>query len=241
MRRHDWKPVLTMRWKHLLFIHWRVPPSLLRPLIPAPLEIDTYEGDAWVALVPFVMESVRPVWMPPIPRLFDFGEVNVRTYVRFRGERGVWFFSLDAGHRLGVWVARRFWRLPYYWASTRFRAESQDTYEYRVVRRTSPSAQATIRYRVMGEPKETERGSLEHFLVERYILFTGGHDTLYRAQVAHVPYRIQPATLLELKENLVAQAGIAIPHEAEPLVFYAPGFGVLASGLESVLIPSSRV
>ncbi len=241
MKQKDWKPVLTMRWKHLLFVHWRVPPSLIRPLIPPPLEVDTYEGDAWVAFVPFVMESVRPVWVPPIPRLFDFGEVNVRTYVRYQGERGVWFFSLDASHRLAVWVARQYWRLPYYPAHIRLIRKGADAFEYLIQRRASEPVGAIACYRISGEPRETEPGSLAHFLVERYTLFTGGSNTLYRAQVAHVPYRVQPATLVELRENLLAHAGIALPNDSEPVVFYAPGFGVLASKLEPVLIPSSRV
>lgn len=233
-----WKPALSMRWKHLLFVHWRVPPAALRPLIPEPLQIDTYDGAAWVGFVPFVMESVRPVWLPPIPKLLDFPEANIRTYVRYGEQRGVWFFSLDAAHRLAVWAAQRFWKLPYYYAYMMWDCPAQNEIAYETVRADRRRAFARVRYRFEGEPRETEPGTLEYFLVERYTLFTGHRDTIYRGEVGHLPYAIQPATLLELEQNLTDAAGIALPNEP-PLVFYAPGFGVLASALRPVPITNA--
>ncbi len=236
MTERSWRPALSMRWKHLLFVHWRVPIQTLRLLIPPPLEIDTYDGSAWVGFVPFVMESVRPVWVPPIPRLLDFPEANVRTYVRLGAQRGVWFFSLDARHRLGVWVARRFWNLPYYYARMHWSRTGENQFEYTVERKDkhAPQACAYVRYQIEGTPAETQPGSLEHFLVERYTLFTGTSRRLYKAEVAHLPYEIQPATLLDLEQNLVERAGIP-QLEGEPVVFYAPGFGVLASALRTAV------
>ncbi len=236
MNDRNWRPVLSMRWKHLLFVHWRAPVQALRPLIPPVLEIDTYDGSAWVGFVPFVMQAVRPVWLPPIPRLLDFPEANVRTYVRLGAQRGVWFFSLDAQHRLGVWVARRYWSLPYYYAHMHWSRTAPNTFEYTVERRDkhSPRGYAQLQYQIKGTPAETEPGSLEHFLVERYTLFTGTPRKLYRAEVAHLPYEIQPATLLHLEQNLVELAGIPLVGE-EPIAFYAPGFGVLASALRDAV------
>ncbi|MFQ3610248.1 MAG: DUF2071 domain-containing protein [Fimbriimonadales bacterium] len=236
MTERNWRPALSMRWKHLLFVHWQVPVQALRPLIPPPLEVDTYNGSAWVGFVPFVMESVRPVWLPPIPKLLDFPEANVRTYVRLGAQRGVWFFSLDAQHRLGVWVARRHWNLPYHYARMYWRQTSSTEFEYTVERRNTQTSKgyAQVRYQIEGTPAETVPGSLEHFLVERYTLFTGTSRKLYRAEVAHLPYEIQPVTLLHLEQNLVECAGIRTPDSA-PVAFYAPGFGVLASGLRTAV------
>ncbi len=233
-----WKPALSMRWKHLLFVHWRVSPAALRPLIPEPLQIDTYDGAAWVAFVPFVMESVRPVWLPPVPKVVDFPEANIRTYVRYGEQRGVWFFSLDAAHRLGVWAARRFWKLPYYYAHMLWSRPVPNEIHYETVRADRSRAFARVQYRFEGEPRETEPGTLEHFLVERYTLFTAYQGELYRGEVAHLPYAIQPATVFGLEQTLTNAAGIKIPPEP-PIVFYAPGFGVLASALRPLRISNA--
>ncbi|MCS7209662.1 MAG: DUF2071 domain-containing protein [Fimbriimonadales bacterium] len=235
MSEQVWRPTLRMRWKHLLFVHWRVSPALLRPLIPEPLQIETYDGTAWVGFVPFVMESVRPVWLPPVPKLFDFPEANLRTYVRYSGQHGVWFFSLDAAHRLGVWVARRYWKLPYYYARMRWWMPAPDEIYYEMRRWARPRASARVRYRFEGTPRETEPGTLEHFLVERYTLFTVHHGVVYSAEVAHLPYAIQPATIIELEQTLTDTAGIPLLDGA-PVAFYAPGFGVLASALRPMQI-----
>lgn len=224
-----WRAALTMRWRHLLFVHWRVDPAVLRPLIPNTLEIDTFGGSAWVGWVPFVMESVRPAWLPPIPHFFDFGEANVRTYVRYGEQRGVWFFSLDAAHRLAVWVARQRWRLPYYYARIRWSQPAPQEIRYEC--RRTPEIYGRAWYRIEGAPETPPEGSLEHFLVERYTLFTAHRGRLYTGHVAHIPYRIQPAHLLEMEQTMVAAAGIALS-DAEPVVFYAPGFGVLASAIQ---------
>ncbi len=227
-----WRAALTMRWRHLLFVHWRVNPAALRPLIPPELEIDTFDGSAWVGWIPFVMESVRPVWMLPFPRLFDFGETNVRTYVRYGKRRGVWFFSLDAAHRLAVWVARQRWRLPYYHAHIRWSQPTPHEIEYEC--RRTPEVYGRVRYRIEGTPEISPEGSLEHFLVERYTLFTAHRGQLYAGHVAHIPYRVQPALLLEMEQTMVSAARIALP-DTEPIVFYAPGFSVLASAIEPLM------
>lgn len=233
-----WRPALSMRWRHLLFVHWRVPPTLLRPLIPEPLQVDTFDGAAWVGFVPFVMESVHPVWLPPIPKLLDFPEANIRTYVRYGEQPGVWFFSLDAAHPLGVWAARRFWKLPYHRARMRWRMTAPNEITYETVRCDSRRAFARVHCRLTGEPRETVRGTLEHFLVERYTLFTAHRGALYRCEVAHLPYIVQPATLLELTQTLTDAAGVTLSGEPAS-VLYASGFGVLASALHPVHISNA--
>ncbi|HEY0384863.1 MAG TPA: DUF2071 domain-containing protein, partial [Pyrinomonadaceae bacterium] len=107
-------PLGQMNWGKLLFMHWPIEARLLRPLIPQRLVIDTFDGSAWIGVVPFTMWGVRPTFVPPVPGLSQFHELNVRTYVHLDGVPGVWFHSLDAASRLAVWGARTFFHLPYF-------------------------------------------------------------------------------------------------------------------------------
>jgi uncharacterized protein YqjF (DUF2071 family) len=157
------RAIMRMRWRHLLFAHWPVDVEALRPLVPPALEIDTFDGSAWVGLVPFTMEDVSPVLLPRAPRAAQgvwsalcggaiaFHECNVRTYVYPRGResdpaaRGVWFFSLDATSRLAVWGARTFWKLPYFNARIHLRCDG-DVIDYGVQRHSlSPWERAGVR------------------------------------------------------------------------------------------------
>src|SRR6266480_3350852 len=113
-RRPDGQPLMHQVWGKLLFMHWRIDEELLRPLIPAELEIDTFDGSAWIAVTPFTMWAIRASFLPPIPGASAFHELNVRTYVHLDGVPGVWFFSLDAASALAVWGARNFYHLPYF-------------------------------------------------------------------------------------------------------------------------------
>src|SRR5882762_4858763 len=116
-------PIMHQKWGKLLFMHWRIDEKLLRPLIPASLSIDTFDGSAWIAVVPFTMWGIRASFLPPIPVTSAFHELNVRTYVHLDGVPGVWFFSLDAANRLAVWGARTFYHLPYFKADMSLRQE----------------------------------------------------------------------------------------------------------------------
>ena len=103
---------MRMRWTDLLFAHWPFDPAVLRPLVPAALELDTFDGVAWLGIVPFRMEDVAPRGLPAIPGVSVFPELNVRTYVRHEDLRGVWFLSLDADSWPTVVGARRWFHLP---------------------------------------------------------------------------------------------------------------------------------
>ena len=105
---------MTQTWHELLFAHWPIAPDALRPLVPSILPLDTYEGQCWVGIVPFHMSNVRPRWVPPLPKLSRFVELNVRTYVTLHGISGVYFFSLDASNPIAVALARTFFHLPYF-------------------------------------------------------------------------------------------------------------------------------
>lgn len=216
------RAVMRQQWKHLLFLHWRVPVNVLRPLVPQGLEIDTFGGHAYVGLVPFTMKRVRPFCTPAIPYFSDFHETNVRTYVHNGVEPGVWFFSLDAANPVAVMVARQFWKLPYYYSKMRLqeRENGEIVYETRRIHPQQKAATGFFRYVPKGNPTEAQPGTLEHFLVERYLLYSFSRNKLYHGRVHHAPYQIQTAELHELKENLIAAAGVLRADE-KPLIYYS--------------------
>ncbi len=182
---------MFQRWTDLLFLHWRWDAADLQSRLPAGLHIDTFEGQAWLGVVPFFMERIRPRFMPSIPWISWFMEVNVRTYVYDdQGTPGVWFFSLDCDQPLAVWTARRFFHLPYEHAVMRAR-RAEGTIGYHCRRRTQPSSAAADFTYALGAPThEAEPGSLEFFLVERYLLFSSAPGGLRTGQVHHRPYPI---------------------------------------------------
>jgi uncharacterized protein YqjF (DUF2071 family) len=236
----DAQPLMHQSWHHLLFLHWEVPAAELQALLPSGLDLDTYEGIAYVGLIPFTLSGVRPVGIPAMPGLSSFHEVNVRTYVHRNGkDPGVWFFSLDASSMLAVTAARAAYHLPYFNASIDFSAEEAlPTVRFQSHRddtRGAMPAHAHIRYRpVEGPVQPAHPNTIEHFLMERYILYAAdeGKD-LYKARVHHQPYPIQRAEVLQLDETLVWSAGLKRPQEPA-LRHYASRVDVNVYGLEKV-------
>ncbi|HEX8169644.1 MAG TPA: DUF2071 domain-containing protein [Thermoanaerobaculia bacterium] len=211
------QPVLMhQNWHHLLFLHWEIPAAELQALIPPRLTVDTYEGRAYVGLVPFTLTGVRPVMTPPLPWISNFHEVNVRTYVHLDGrDPGVWFFSLDASSAIAVAAARAAYKLAYFGAEIEFAATAGALPEMAMrSRRTDDRgtlpANCHVRYRpVEGPVTHAAPGSLEHFLIERYILYSEDEQReLHKARIHHQPYPIQRAEVLELDETLIWAANI---------------------------------
>jgi uncharacterized protein YqjF (DUF2071 family) len=218
-----------MRWVDLAFMHWRVDPGILRPLIPGRLELETFDGSAWLGVVPFRMEDVRVRFSPPIPGTSAFPELNVRTYVR-HGERfGVWFFSLDAANRLAVRAARLLYNLPYYDAEMRVRAEGERIlYESTRVHNDAPPARFVASYAPAGAVYRAAPGTLDYFLVERYCLFMMSQSgELGYLDVHHHPWPLQTANAAIEINTMAAAAGIQLPAEP-PLVHFAKHIEVLA-------------
>ncbi len=232
---------LHMSWHDLLFIHWPVPVESLRRLVPGPLDIDTFAGRAWIAVVPFRMTNVRPRGLPTLPWLSRFAELNVRTYVRpggpdhGTGQGGVYFFSLDAANPVAVTAARRFFHLPY------FRARMSNRHDdgwvrYRSDRTHRGAAPATFegRYRPIGEPYLAAPGSLDAFLTERYCLYTlDRHGRLMQGNIHHDPWPLQPAEAHIATNTMLEPLGLEVPATA-PLLHFAKRLGVTADRLFKV-------
>ena len=225
---------MAQTWDDLLFAHWRVPADQLRALIPASLDIDTFEGDAWLGITPFRLTGLRVRGVPPVPRASSFCELNVRTYVRHRGERpGIWFFSLDASRRYAVQAARRFYRLPYFLArmSSAGHGSRIDFSSSRRTRGGSPFTWSSS-HGPVGAAFTASPGSLEYFLAERYALYTLDRGRLYRADIHHPPWPLQPAeATIEL--NTMPPPGVELPGEP-PLLHYARRQDVLIWPLDGL-------
>lgn len=212
---------LFMRWSDLAFLHWPVPVEVLRPLIPSALTIDTFEGTAWLGIVPFRMEDTRHRLTPPIPTAHTFPEVNVRTYVRGGDRAGVWFFSLDAASRLAVWGARAMFNLPYYHASMQIQS-GEDEIRYSSVRAGKhPVGEFKASYGPAGDSFIAEPGTLEHWLTERYCLFGQQRSgAVYYIDVHHLPWSLQNG-FADIQRNTLAEAsGLQLPDSA-PIVHVA--------------------
>ncbi|MES2461669.1 MAG: DUF2071 domain-containing protein [Armatimonadota bacterium] len=225
--------VMKQNWRELLFLHWPVAPELLQPLLPPDLTIDTYNGSAYIGLVPFRMQDVRPVWAPAVPWLSHFPECNVRTYVHRGGASpGVWFFSLDAANPVAVAIARSIWKLPYFLAHMEVSTDAADgSTKYATTRRMPPPlpASSSFRWTPIGLPSPAEPGTLEHFLVERYILYAHAYGRLWRGKVHHTAYPLQAAELEGFSDTSIKAAGIPLKEDTllhPPLVHYASGVDV---------------
>lgn len=233
-RRPSRRVVMHQSWRDLMFLHWAVPAEAIRPLVPARLDLDLFEGRAYVGLVPFTMRGVRPVGFPPVWGLSRFHETNVRTYVHFRGQDpGVWFFSLDAANPVAVRLARSIFHLDYHHARMFLERErtgptgASGPIVYAGTRRRPGPVPASylIRAEACGPVQPARPGTLEHFLAERYLLYTIWRDRIYQGQVHHVPYPLRAARVLAFDETMLAAAQIKRPAE-RPLAHFASGVDV---------------
>jgi uncharacterized protein YqjF (DUF2071 family) len=221
-------------WHDLLFLHWEVPVDSLQRLLPHGLTVDTFDGRAYVGLVPFRISGIRHRNLAPIPGFSQFLEINVRTYVHKDGrDPGVWFFSLDAANPFACAAARLWYKLPYFYAKMRqTTAGTTDRDESPITRYRSgrlwPApipAYARIDYRATGDAAPSEPGTIAHFFLERYLLYSQKGSRLFIGQVHHKPYLAQGAEIFRIDENLIESANIARPNTA-PLVHFCRGVSV---------------
>jgi uncharacterized protein YqjF (DUF2071 family) len=221
-------------WGKLLFIHWAIDTAVLRPLIPSQLSVDTFDGQAWIGVVPFTMWGIRASFLPPIPGTSAFHELNVRTYVHCKGVPGVWFFSLDAANSLAVWGARTFYYLPYFNAEMSLEQQGSRI-EYASTRNDARGPAAELRTCwTIGEPlPQSQPGSIEFFLTERYCLYSHQRDQLYGSRIFHEPWPLRSATLDSYQSTMIESLGVEEP-AGEPLLHYAESIGVDIWSLKEV-------
>ena len=233
-----------MRWTDLLFMHLPVEPQILRDAVPGDFDLDLYDGMAWVGVVPFRMQATRPRCCPPIPQRVmpispsSFPELNVRTYVRVDTKDGplpgVWFFSLDAASKTAVRLARSTFRLPYYDARMQVEREpgSSGWVHYQSVRSHygAPATRFAASYRPIGKPYFAHPGSFEHFLTERYRLFTLGRKGrgVRVGEIAHGPWPLQNAECDLSACEMTSGLGFDLPTADEPVLHYADKLDVVA-------------
>lgn len=201
------RAAMFQQWRRLLFVHWAADPGLIQQTLPPGLTVDTWEGRAYVGLVPFAMQGIRPAFLPSLPWISNCLEMNVRTYVHdATGRPGVWFYSLDCNQPVAVALARVFFGLPYFRARISSRQRTVEQTDYTSVRGHSGVA-ANLTWHT-GEPLPTAAaGSFEFFLVERYFLFALRRERLLRGQVHHAPYPLQTVKSLTLETKKLTPAG----------------------------------
>jgi uncharacterized protein len=217
-------PVMIHRWGRLSFLHWAHDPEEVARLLPAGLEVDTFDGAAWVGLIPFHLTIRRPAWMPSLPWVASTLEANVRTYVHGPdGRRGIWFFSLDASRLVAVLEARRSYHIPYMWAGMRFRVTNEEAWYWSRRRWPGPRGVGMdVRLRI-GEPVRLEELSeRDRFLICRWRLYSPLRKGLAVTVVEHDRWPIRLATTLCAEENLLAAAGLSAPTEL-PIAHYSVG------------------
>jgi uncharacterized protein YqjF (DUF2071 family) len=213
-------------WGKLLFIHWPFDEKDLRSLIPAEISLDTFDGSAWLGVVPFTMWGIRASFLPAIPGTSAFHELNVRTYVHYQGVPGVWFFSLDAANSLAVWGARTFYYLPYFNAQMELE-QRENQIVYGSTRLDSRGAPASFRgtWEIGKTLPQSQPGSIEFFLTERYCLYAAHRNRIYQSRIFHQPWPLQSAKLVSHKSTMVSALRLPEP-EDEPLLHYAESIGV---------------
>lgn len=214
--------IMTQSWHDLLFAHWPVASDAVRELMPPGLELELYDGRAWVGVIPFHMTNVAPRGVPSLPWVSQFPELNVRTYVRVQDKPGVYFFSLDAGNQLAVAAARALFHLPYYSADMQVELTgNQIDYASRRISTDGPAAEFRAHYDPVGPVTTATPGSLEYFLTERYCLYTvDGGFHVQRLDIHHPPWRLQIAEAVFEVNTMAAAAGIRLPSMA-PLLHFA--------------------
>lgn len=227
------RPLMRQTWGKLLFMHWRIDAKLLRPLIPQGLEIETFDGSAWIAIAPFTMWDIRafPPFVPPIPGLNSAHELNVRTYVNHEGVPGVWFFSLDCNSVAAVLGARTFFYLPYFNADIELKQDEQ-LINYALTRTDDPPAALKASWEIGEAIPKSQPGSLAFFLTERYCLYSEKDGELYRARIHHQHWPLRNAKLISLESSMIESHGLPTP-EGNPLLHYCEELTVHIWGLKT--------
>jgi uncharacterized protein YqjF (DUF2071 family) len=206
----------------MLFLSWPVPAAAVAGRIPPRLSLDTYEQQAWITLIPFRMERLHLRGLPPAPPFSRFDEVDCLTYVMHREERGIWFFRIDAASLVGSMVGRRLFGLPYHHSTVSLDLEGEERIFQSAARGNAGDErpELRVRYRPRGPAHVAAPGTLAHFIVERFVMFSsGGSGTLLRGLEARAPRKIQECDVTVSRNTLPQAAGIPGP-TGEPIAWY---------------------
>lgn len=217
------KWIMRQGWHELLFVHWPVPVETVRPWVPAELEIDTFDGHAWVAVCSLLMDGIYVRGLPFISLFATFPEINVRTYVTYRGRPGVYFLSLDASNWLALTLARPWYHLNYYYANISVQKEEKYSV-YRSIRKDRKTASAAFyaKYISTSDVYYAEKDTLDHWLMERYCLYSfDSRNNIYCAEVHHRPWPLQKADV-EIRENTMTEE-FHIRLDRKPVIHYSKG------------------
>ncbi len=228
---------MFQQWRDLLFLHWELPAAAIQATLPDGLFVDTFGGKAYLGVVPFFMQGIRPRFLPAVPGISNFMELNLRTYVHDRaGVPGVWFYSLDANQWFAVKFARRFFHLPYEHAKMRSSRTAEGRLRYQSLRTGARANGVTCVFEYAGgaELPQPAPGSLEFFLVERYRLYSSAPDGLRRGAVFHEPYPLRHADVAAWDEHLLTLDGF--PPTGRP-----PDHTVMSRGVDVTIFPLERV
>jgi uncharacterized protein YqjF (DUF2071 family) len=226
-------PLIEQQWQNLLFLHWEYDASVIQKTLPPGLYVDQYQGKAYVGITPFWMDHVKLKFLPAIPGASSFFEINLRTYVYDEaGTPGVWFYSLDANHFVAVQAAKTFFYLPYRHATIHSTINEQQQIEYSC---QPDQTQVILNYHYQGkEPfKPAEPGTLDFFLVERYMLFALKEQRLACGRVYHAPYKLCQPQVLQWDDRLFEVDGLPRPQRAPDHMLFSPGVDVEVFSLEN--------
>ncbi len=217
---------MHQRWDDLLFLHWACDPAQIQKRLPAGLHVDTFDGQAWIAIVPFFMRGIRPRYCPTVPGLSDFLEMNLRTYVHDdAGRPGVWFDSLDCNQSLAVWTARALFHLPYQNARMTVTRRADGLIHYRSQRRGQAHV-SEFKYRLKTTTHLAAPGTLEFFLAERYLLFANTPRGLRSGRVHHAPYPLAEVELEAWDADLFRLNDYPVPNRPPDHIIGSPGVTV---------------
>jgi len=210
--------VMHMTWHDLLFAHWPLRPEAVQARLPAGMTVDTFDGRAWLGIVPFRMTGIHLRGLPGVPTTESFVELNVRTYVRVADRPGVYFFSLDAPHPLPIAVARAAYKLNYQRATMKCWREA-DWIAYRSMRRRG-DAMFVSRHRAVGPPRRAEPGTLAHWLTDRYRMYMADRrGRLWRADITHEPWQLSDAEAMIDLNTMTRPLGFSLPDCSPHLLF----------------------
>jgi uncharacterized protein len=222
-------PIMYHKWRDLLFLHWSFDPDEIQATLPKGLTVDTFDSKAYIGIVPFFMYGVRPRFIPPHPFISNFLELNFRTYVYDeKGNPGIWFYSLDANRRLAVGAARLTFGLPYFLAKMRA-SKDRETGEisfYSKRARIMPEKASFFRYLGGRNLASAIPGTIDFFLIERYLLFSKHLGTLWKGRVYHRDYPLMSAEAHDWDDHLFEINGLKSPFRPPEFLHYSPGVDV---------------